>query len=171
MRIVPFVVALLLSAGSVQAAETCKANADDKKLSGAARTSFLTKCEKDLDGGMRDDGGGAQACRCSSDKLRHEVCKRRGGDVAAFGAYSSLTLSRAPARHSHGGTNCPLHMPARRRCARSSAGTYCSLYRRNASAHPSPVIQDDKSSLSARTPRLCGRSDPGPWARTSPQRR
>ena len=47
MRIAPFVVTFLLSAGSVQAAETCKANADDKKLSGAARTSFLTKCEKD----------------------------------------------------------------------------------------------------------------------------
>ena len=46
MRIVPFVVALLLSAGSVQAAETCKGNADDKKLSGGARTSFLTSARR-----------------------------------------------------------------------------------------------------------------------------
>ena len=47
MRIVSFTVALFLSAGAVQAAETCKAQADDKKLAGAARTSFTTKCEKD----------------------------------------------------------------------------------------------------------------------------
>ena len=81
MRIVPFVVAFLLSAGSVQAAETCKANADEKKLSGAARTSFLTKCEKELDGSVRDDGDGAQAGRCGSDKLRHQVCERRRGHL------------------------------------------------------------------------------------------
>ena len=47
MRIMAFIVAVLVSAGSAQAAETCKGNADDKKLSGAARTSFMTKCEKD----------------------------------------------------------------------------------------------------------------------------
>jgi hypothetical protein len=47
MRIVSFTVVFLLSAGAVQAAETCKAQADDKKLAGAARTSFTTKCEKD----------------------------------------------------------------------------------------------------------------------------
>ena len=47
MRIVSFTVALFLSAGAVQAAETCTAQADDKKLAGAARTSFTTKCEKD----------------------------------------------------------------------------------------------------------------------------
>ena len=46
MRIMAFIVAVLVSAGSAQAAETCKGNADDKKLSGAARTSFMTKCEK-----------------------------------------------------------------------------------------------------------------------------
>ena len=38
----------LLSFSAVAAsADTCVANADAQKLAGAARTSFLTKCQKD----------------------------------------------------------------------------------------------------------------------------
>ena len=47
MRLAAFTIALILSLGAAQAAETCKSQADDKKLAGAARTSFMTKCEKD----------------------------------------------------------------------------------------------------------------------------
>lgn len=36
-----------LAISAVQAANTCEKQADDKKLSGAARTSFVTKCTKD----------------------------------------------------------------------------------------------------------------------------
>jgi len=32
-------------------ASTCTAQADDKKLAGAARNSFVTKCQKDAAGG------------------------------------------------------------------------------------------------------------------------
>jgi len=40
--------ALLLTGGTALAQEaTCVAAAAERKLSGAARTSFLTKCEKD----------------------------------------------------------------------------------------------------------------------------
>lgn len=39
---------LALGMTAAQAANpTCEAQANDKKLSGAARTSFVTKCEKD----------------------------------------------------------------------------------------------------------------------------
>ena len=40
--------AALLAAGSAMAAEvTCTANAMERKLAGAARTSFMKKCEAD----------------------------------------------------------------------------------------------------------------------------
>jgi hypothetical protein len=46
-------IALLLacagSAASSQTATTCKAQAAEKKLAGAALTSFTTKCEKDAE--------------------------------------------------------------------------------------------------------------------------
>ncbi len=38
---------LLASAGNAYADGTCASNAADKKLAGAAKTSFLTKCQKD----------------------------------------------------------------------------------------------------------------------------
>lgn len=43
-----FILAALLAITSTAAiADSCVATADSKKLSGAARTSFLTKCQKD----------------------------------------------------------------------------------------------------------------------------
>jgi hypothetical protein len=36
-----------LATSSVQAAESCRAQSDAKKLSGAAQTSFMKKCETD----------------------------------------------------------------------------------------------------------------------------
>lgn len=39
--------AVALFAAHAYASPTCEAQASDKKLSGAARTSFVTKCEKD----------------------------------------------------------------------------------------------------------------------------
>lgn len=44
---VAVVAAAALFAAYAHAAPTCEAQATDKKLSGAARTSFVTKCEKD----------------------------------------------------------------------------------------------------------------------------
>jgi hypothetical protein len=39
--------ALMASLTSASADESCKAHASDKKLAGAALTSFMSKCEKD----------------------------------------------------------------------------------------------------------------------------
>ena len=48
VRIAPIVLILCLFAGSALAADdTCDARAKNKKLAGAALTSFMTKCEKD----------------------------------------------------------------------------------------------------------------------------
>ncbi len=47
MRLAAIIIPIVLSAGAAQAAETCKDQADAKKLVGAARTSFVTKCERD----------------------------------------------------------------------------------------------------------------------------
>ena len=38
---------LVLLAGAAQAAETCRVEAANKKLAGAALTGFMTKCESD----------------------------------------------------------------------------------------------------------------------------
>jgi hypothetical protein len=48
MRVMTAIVCLTLSAAPALAAETsCKAQATDKKLAGAALKSFMTKCKKD----------------------------------------------------------------------------------------------------------------------------
>ena len=55
------IVALGLAAGSAFAANAeCEKKADEKKLAGAARTSFVKKCEKDA------GGGAAAACEASA---------------------------------------------------------------------------------------------------------
>ena len=48
MRVILVAALLALGAGSAYAEDaTCKSQATDKKLAGAALTSFMTKCEKD----------------------------------------------------------------------------------------------------------------------------
>lgn len=42
--------AVLLAASSVYAADDCAARATEKKLAGAAKTSFLKKCQADAQG-------------------------------------------------------------------------------------------------------------------------
>jgi hypothetical protein len=42
-----FLVGLLATTAQAQQTATCKAQATDKKLAGAALKSFMTKCEKD----------------------------------------------------------------------------------------------------------------------------
>lgn len=41
------IAALTMTAAHAAGSATCEAQATDKKLSGAARTSFVTKCDKD----------------------------------------------------------------------------------------------------------------------------
>ncbi len=47
MKRVMLTLAMVLVSGSVFAADSCKKQADDKKLAGAAQKSFMTKCQKD----------------------------------------------------------------------------------------------------------------------------
>ena len=47
MKIMLTMAMLALGATSALADGTCTSNATDKKLAGAAKTSFLTKCQKD----------------------------------------------------------------------------------------------------------------------------
>jgi uncharacterized membrane protein len=48
MRLIAATLALCLSAGAALAqAQSCTAQVTEKKLAGAAKTSFLTKCERD----------------------------------------------------------------------------------------------------------------------------
>lgn len=47
LRLMICVGVLAAGLGSASADDTCKTKAADKKLAGAALTSFLTKCEKD----------------------------------------------------------------------------------------------------------------------------
>lgn len=53
MRLMIAAMTLALSASLAHAADaTCEAKAADKKLAGAAKTSFMKKCEKDMAKGM-----------------------------------------------------------------------------------------------------------------------
>ncbi len=58
MRAVLIAAALLAGLSAAHADGTCTSNAADKKLAGAAKTSFMGKCQKDAaatcDGAARD---------------------------------------------------------------------------------------------------------------------
>ncbi len=47
MRLIIATLALAFTAGLAHAEATCEAKAAEKKLAGAAKNSFLKKCEKD----------------------------------------------------------------------------------------------------------------------------
>jgi len=49
-KITAAVAALFLCVGLAQAADSCDKQAEDKKLAGAAKTSFLKKCNADSAG-------------------------------------------------------------------------------------------------------------------------
>ena len=57
---IKFALALALCLSSVPAFASCKSEATDKKLAGAALNSFMTKCEKDAGRGVRNGFGGEE---------------------------------------------------------------------------------------------------------------
>lgn len=68
MKRILFVTALTLFATAAQAeGPTCSATAGDKKLAGAAKTSFVTKCEKD--GGKSASAASACEAQAADKKL------------------------------------------------------------------------------------------------------
>ena len=72
--------------------DACMTQATDKKLAGAAKTSFMTKCERT---GLRRPGRRQEARRRRQGVVRQEVHERRDGDV-------SLTVGRAALESSFG---------------------------------------------------------------------
>ncbi|MCU0972895.1 MAG: hypothetical protein MUF80_02890 [Burkholderiales bacterium] len=48
LRVTVAAVAILISQAALAANPTCEAQATEKKLAGAAKNSFVTKCEKDM---------------------------------------------------------------------------------------------------------------------------
>jgi hypothetical protein len=47
LAVITLIVAFVAPLAAASADESCKTQASDKKLAGAALTSFMTKCEKD----------------------------------------------------------------------------------------------------------------------------
>jgi hypothetical protein len=81
-----YALALALCLGSAPAFATCKSDATEKKLAGAALKSFMTKCEKDartaatqactLDSTEKKLAGAAKAShmkKCVNDKVSETV--------------------------------------------------------------------------------------------------
>ena len=82
MRLITTLLALgLTTTGALAAETTCKAQAKDKKLAGAALTSFMKKCESDASKACGEFGGGEEARGCRQDELHQEVCHRRGRNL------------------------------------------------------------------------------------------
>jgi hypothetical protein len=76
-------VALGLAAGQAWAVNAaCEKQADEKKLAGAARTSFVKKCEKDA-GGASGAGGDAQA-----------ACEKSAADKKLAGAAKTSHIKK-----------------------------------------------------------------------------
>ena len=59
--------------------DACMTQAMDKKLAGAAKTSFMTKCERTS---LRGPGQGQEPARRGDDLVRQEVHERRHDDVS-----------------------------------------------------------------------------------------
>ena len=58
--------------------DACMTQAMDKKLAGAAKTSFMTKCERTS---CESQANGQEAARRRNDLFRQEVHQGRDGDV------------------------------------------------------------------------------------------
>jgi hypothetical protein len=56
----------LLGGQAFAASAACEKSADEKKLSGAARTSHIKKCESDAAGGAAGGSTGSPACEKSA---------------------------------------------------------------------------------------------------------
>ncbi|MBN8508145.1 MAG: hypothetical protein J0L57_05975 [Burkholderiales bacterium] len=69
LRLLLVAAAAAFATGAYAANPACEKQADDKKLAGAARTSFVTKCEKDAGGGKAASAGVACEKQADDKKL------------------------------------------------------------------------------------------------------
>ena len=73
----------MAASAPMAAAGSCATAAAEKKLAGAAKTSFMKKCEADASSArVRRQGGREEAGRRGQDELHQEVRGRRQGRVA-----------------------------------------------------------------------------------------
>ena len=79
-RMVLAAVIVLLAGGTASA--TCKSDAADKKLAGAALNSFLKKCESDAKTKCDADSAAAEARRRRQEQPHEEVRDGRGRAIA-----------------------------------------------------------------------------------------
>ena len=79
----------LVFAGSASAL-SCKADSDAKKLAGAARTSHMTKCEKDVTAACEAELRREETGRCGKDQPHEKVCRRRRWQLIRHMAYRRL---------------------------------------------------------------------------------
>ena len=75
---------------------TCKSQATDKKLAGAALTSFMKKCETDAGTACDTATARQEARRCRENELYKEVRNRRDRRLAPFARSSRQLARRAP---------------------------------------------------------------------------
>ncbi len=80
MKSIVLAAAFCIVAGSAFAqSATCKSQASDKKLAGAAMTSFMKKCESDALKTCDNRSGRQEARRRGEEQLHQEMRRRRGG--------------------------------------------------------------------------------------------
>lgn len=93
-KIIAGLLCALLAVG-VQAADQCESKAAEKKLAGAAKTSFVKKCRADAQG----DGQGACEARATEKKLagaaRNSFVKKCVADGAAAAPSAEATCKAA----------------------------------------------------------------------------
>jgi hypothetical protein len=83
MRMTLFVACLFASHAALAANPACEAQANDKKLSGAARTSFVTKCEKDAQAAAQKTCDAQAAERKLSGAAKTSFTKKCVNDATA----------------------------------------------------------------------------------------
>jgi hypothetical protein len=71
-------------------AQSCAVQAGDKKLAGAAKTSFLTQMREGRHGRLRQAGRGQEARRRGQDELHQEMRHRFGRHLSQSHAPESI---------------------------------------------------------------------------------
>ena len=84
MRCFAIAVSLCVFSGSVLADASCTAKAAEKKLAGAALTSFMTKCEQDAAAACTADGKSQKLAGAALDSHMKKCIADAVGDKASL---------------------------------------------------------------------------------------
>ncbi len=83
MRLIIATLALAFTAGLAHAEATCEAKAAEKKLAGAAKASFIKKCEKDAPKGAFATAAAEKKLAGAAKNSFLKKCEKDGGPAAA----------------------------------------------------------------------------------------